>query len=248
MPEVLKLFDAYTIRARIVPALIAGLPSLTLPLAVVPWNHLGLSNAVVVTMSFVLLYAFADLARSRGHSVERRLKTQQTPRLWFRKDKTIPELSKAIYRRFIAEQLSHPAPSERDESERPDEADDFYLSAGNWLRDQTRDHQRFNILHDELITYGFRRNLLGLKTISLTMNVAVFLLIASAHFVQPQYLLSLPAFEEMYYILTVVTLLHSAYMIFAVREDEVINASKSYGRQLILSCEVLMKTNANDRS
>lgn len=242
MIEALKYFDAYTVRARIVPALIAGLPCLAFLFVTVPWDSFGLSNALILTMCFVLLYAFADLARSRGRKVEAKLNTRQTPHLWHRADRQIPQISKDNYRSFIAGVLNHPAPTEHDELNDPARADDFYLSAGNWLRDATRDSAKFKILYGELLTYGFRRNLLGLKPIALVLNVFVTTALVALFYDRPSYFYDLNHADVKFYTLVVVTLCHSLYMIFAVSRNGVKEASAMYGRQLILSCELLMPT------
>jgi hypothetical protein len=105
MTGVLSQFDAYTIRARISPSLLAGLPSLALPFVLVPWDHLGLSNIIVTTMSFILLFAFADVARRIGHKVERKLGTRSSPQLWYRSNNVLPNSTKDLYRPFIATKL-----------------------------------------------------------------------------------------------------------------------------------------------
>lgn len=252
MIGVLQYFDGYTVRARIVPALIAGLPSLAFLFVSVPWDSFGLSNAIVLTMGFILLYAFADLARSRGKKVEAKLDTRQSPELWHRADRQIPQISKDIYRTFIASVLNHPAPSEHDERTDPARADDFYLSAGNWLRDATRDRRKFKILYDELLTYGFRRNLLGLKPVALAMNALVAAALAALFYVRPSYFYDINHADVKFYVLVTATLCHSFYMIFAVGKTGVKEASATYGRQLILSCELLMPaqrlTPTNDRA
>lgn len=240
MIGVLQYFDGYTVRARIVPALIAGLPSLAFLFVTVPWDSFSLSNAIVLTMGFILLYAFADLARSRGKKVEAKLNTRQTPELWHRADRRIPQISKDIYRAFIARVLNHPAPTEQDELNDLESADDFYLSAGNWLRDATRDSAKFKILYDELLTYGYRRNLLGLKPIALAMNALVATALIALFYIRPSYFYDLNHADVKFYTLVLTTLCHSLYMILAVNKNGVKEASGTYGQQLILSCELLM--------
>jgi len=51
-----------------------------------------------------------------------------------------------------------PAPEQ--EAADPEAADGFYTRAGNWLRENTRSKKKFDILFNENVTYGYRRNLL----------------------------------------------------------------------------------------
>lgn len=236
----LKFFDAYTIRARIFPALIAGLPTLVLPFILVPWDRLGASAAIATVMSLVLLYAFSDVARRCGLRVERKLGTRSTPELWFRANPAIPELTKDRFRAFVATMLGNPAPSEQDEMNQPERAKDFYLAAGDWLRDKTRDRKRFPILFDELMTYGFRRNLLGLKYVSLVMNACVAGFCGATLALSLPYVSTISHLEEKAVAVLVVVVLHSLYMAAAVGKAAVQDASITYGKQQILSCEVLM--------
>lgn len=237
---ILKVFDAYTIRARIVPALIAGLPTLAFLFLIIPWDHFSVSQAISATMAFVLLFAFADLSRYLGKKVEAKLGTRTTPELWFRENEVIDTISKDRYRDFIARQLNMPAPSADMEISTPKDARQFYLSAGTWLRDHTRDQKKFRILADELSSYGFRRNLLGLKPVALILNFLVLLSCFIAMVVDLPF--DLPALDSSGRLVTAIiaVVFHSAFMTVFVTKDFVRQASQSYGMQLILCCESLM--------
>lgn len=242
--SILKLFDAYTIRARIVPALMAGLPTLAFLFLIIPWDHFSVSQVISATMAFVLIFAFADLARYLGKKVEAKLGTRTTPELWFRENQMIDTISKDRYRDFIAKQLNVSAPSADMEISTPKNARQFYLSAGSWLRDHTRDQKKFRILADELSSYGFRRNLRGLKPVALILNLLVLLSCLIAMMVELP--LDLPALDAPGRLVTAIiaVVFHSAFMTFFVTKDFVRQASQSYGIQLILCCESLM-TSAN---
>lgn len=240
MVGISKHFDAYTVRARVVPALMAGLPTLAFLFLIIPWDHFSVSQAISATMAIILLVAFADLARNLGKKAERKLGTRATPEFWFRDDGTIDSVSKDRYRSFVASKLDVKAPSAEDEISDPAYAKQFYLSAGNWLRDQTRDHKKFRILADELFTYGFRRNLFGLKPVALSLNAIVLgLCLIATTLPLP---VELPALQSSGRLVTAIiaVILHSAFMIFAVNKEGVREASRAYGIQLILSCETLM--------
>ncbi|MBY2914153.1 hypothetical protein [Rhizobium leguminosarum] len=237
----LKQFDFYTIRARIYPALLAGLPSFALLFIGLRWDHLRVSNVIVGSMSLLLLFALADIARRAGRSVETRLGTRGTPELWLNENAAIDRVSKDRYKAFVAQQLGVQAPTSEIERENQAAALDFYRSAGNWLRDQTRDTKKFSILFNELVTYGFRRNLLGLKWLALALNALVLVVCIIASVTTLPYSDGITYFGEKMAAVTVAVVLHSAYIILGVTERGVRDASTSYGIQLILSCETLMK-------
>ncbi|MDB6454201.1 hypothetical protein [Falsirhodobacter sp. 20TX0035] len=241
MLEVFKQFDTYSLKARAFPALIAGLPALAFIFIIVPWDRLGLPQAIAVSMGAILLYAFSDMARQRGKIVQAKLEIGETPDQWLRGNTDIPEISKDRFRAYISSKLKQEAPSAEDEKYNRQQANDFYRSAGTWLRDNTRDTSLFSLLFAENVTYGFRRNLLGLKPISLFFNLVVFLTCSLIIYLKPPYFSAQEQIVEKLIITMAAAFLHSAYMVFAVNKDSVRDASKAYGRQLILSCDTLMR-------
>ena len=50
------------------------------------------------------------------------------------------------------------APTAAQEEADPAAADSFYTRAGTWPRENTRDQKKFDILFNENVTYGYRRN------------------------------------------------------------------------------------------
>jgi hypothetical protein len=119
--------------------------------------------------------------------------------------------------------------------------------ASDWLRDHTRDRKKFNILFDELVTYGFRRNLLGLKPTSLIMNAVVVAVSSLVLYYMPAYFAEIHYIEQKLYVVLLVVALHSTYMLLAVGRNAVREASISYGRQQILSCGPLMESSTTPR-
>lgn len=226
-------------QARIFPALIAGLPTLALLLVLVPWNYLGLPHLIATTIGVVLLFAFADVGRRAGKLIQEKLKTDATPEQWHHGNSDIPETAKSRYRSFIEKKISLTAPTAEEEGANPSQANDFYLSANNWLREHTRDTRAFSILFKENITYGYRRNLLGLKPLALMANFVVGLICWAVFAFQPGYFIDIPNVKEKIIVILAAVLLHSIYMLVAVDESSVREASRTYGRQLILCCESL---------
>jgi hypothetical protein len=65
-------------------------------------------------------------------------------------------------------------PSKRQETRNPAKADEAYEVAVRYLISQTRDTSQFRLIFLENCHYGFRRNMLGMRTISLMVSIAVF--------------------------------------------------------------------------
>ena len=175
--EAFKFFDAYSIRARLFPAIIAAAPALAALTLLISWKSFGLSNLIATVGILVLLFAIADFARARGRRLEGKLHAENggipSITMFRRSDGTIDAGSKDRYRAFLAGKLAVAVPSPADENADQAAADAFYGQCGNWLRQNTRDTKKFPILFGENITYGFRRNLLGVKMLALSLNAIV---------------------------------------------------------------------------
>jgi hypothetical protein len=245
--SILSFFDAYTIRARLFPAVIAAAPALALAAASVTWSNLNLSTAFVTLALLVMLFVFADVARRNGREVEASMEARLGGRpsvimLRHRSHKLHPE-TRERYVGFLASKLNEKAPSRAEEESNPTAADAFYERCGVWLREHTRDIKKFHILFSENMTYGFRRNLLGLKKIALFLNILVFLIcVGLAVYYWPV----IPGSEPFGRLLPVllIAVAHAAFVILYVNEQGVQDASEQYARQLILSCESLMSASA----
>ena len=79
-------------------------------------------------------------------------------------DQILPNPAKIKYHEKLALITGIQAPSAFEESEDSDNADEVYRSWSDHLRAQSRDAKKFPLLFIENINYGFRRNLLGIKS------------------------------------------------------------------------------------
>ncbi len=187
----------------------------------------------------MLLFAVADLSRARGRKIEAKLYEEHdgipSITMFRRNDQTIDAGSKDRYREILTEKLGAAAPSPEEESANQVAADAFYGQCGVWLRQNTRDTKKFPILFGENVTYGFRRNLLGVKALALWLNAIV---VAVCAFIlwRMTWDIGTPLGSKVTVVL-VVAAAHAAYILLAVSRNAVWDASRAYGRELILSCE-----------
>lgn len=241
--EVFKFFDAYSIRARLFPAIVAAAPALAALALLISWSSFELSNVVASLGVLVLLYALADFARARGRAIEEELFAEHGGKpsitMFRRVDSTIDAGSKERYRTYLAAKLSTVPPSPEDEATDQDAADAFYAQCGNWLRENTRDAKVFPILFGENVTYGFRRNLFGVKSLALGLNLVI---VALSTLILWRMGWDIEAqMGNKTLVVLIVAAAHAIYMLLAARRSAVWDASKGYGRQLILSCEYFVK-------
>lgn len=237
--EIIKFFDAYSIRARLFPAIIAAAPALAALTLLISWKTFGLSNVIASLGILVLLFAIADFSRARGRAIEVTLYEERkgipSITMFRRNDSTIDPGSKDRYREFLSGKLGVGAPSPEEESANQEAADAFYSQCGVWLRQNTRDTKKFSILFGENVTYGFRRNLLGVKALALWLNAIVVAVCAFVLWRMSWNIDTLLGNKTT--VVLVVAAAHAAYMLLAVSRNAVWDASRAYGRELILTCE-----------
>lgn len=238
----MAIIDVYTVRARLYPAVIAAASAIVGGTVLVPWDTFGLPHAIATASATVVLALAADIARRQGRAIEpgifQRMGGMPSTTMMRHGDTTFDAATKCRIHKFCAGKISGKAPTAPSERNDPAAADDFYRRCGNWLRENTRDHRKFKILFDENITYGFRRNLLGLKWLALALDVAI--VAAGAAWLA----MSLPVdvtnpFSQKVLSVAVFAVLHALYLTLFVNESGVVEAAKQYARQLLLCAEVL---------
>jgi hypothetical protein len=173
---VASITDPYERQARLFPALLALLPLfITIGLIYGP-KVSALTNLMTVVVACGGLYLLAQISRDRGKALEDKLFAEwggkPSTQLLRHRDPLIEAATKARYHAFLSRKLDQALPDSTQEANDPKAADDLYQSAVRWLLNHTADHERFHLLFKENISYGFRRNALGLKPIALPIAVA----------------------------------------------------------------------------
>ncbi len=173
--------DAYSWRARIAPVLVALLP---MPLAVFVWfpdASLVARIAAIGGVPALLLWLLSEIGRDMGKRKEQELwkswgGAPTTQRLRF----ATPDANVMLVERYhhlLSEQVpTLNLPTAEREACDPRAADQAYEVATKWLIDNTRDTDKFGLLFKENVSYGFRRNLWGLKPLALPLAIAGLIL------------------------------------------------------------------------
>lgn len=168
---------SYAVRARLAPAILLVLP---LGLACTVWFGEGwaaiglLSTGVVV---FALALLSMHFVRDRGKAIEGQLISEwggsPSTTLLRHRDPTLNAITKGRYHARLARLVAPLAvPSAEDEAQNPDAADRIFESCAQLLRERTRDAKQYSLLLDENASYGFRRNMLGVRSIGLGTAIA----------------------------------------------------------------------------
>jgi hypothetical protein len=227
----LKFLDAYSLRARLFPAILAAAPALAALALLISWQRIALSNVIATTGLLVLVFALADFARKLGLRVEPKVYAEMGGKpsvtMFRRSDLTIEEPTKERYRTFLARKINVAVPTPQQEAANQAEVDAFYEACGTWLRGNTRDPKKFPLLFNENVGYGFRRNLLGLRWPALALNVVVVAICAALVWHHG-------TFD--------IAALHALYFGFVVTNNGVKEAARKHGRELILSTDHLTRS------
>jgi hypothetical protein len=111
----LKYLDAYTLRARLLPAILGAAPALAALLLLISWKSFELSTGVSILAALALVFALSDWARRAGKRIEPQIYTEMGGKpsvtMMYRADATIDEPSKNRYRTFLAGKVNKPEPT-----------------------------------------------------------------------------------------------------------------------------------------
>lgn len=166
------MFDIYSLKARVYPMVIVLIPLVVLGIFYSFEFNSVIHSLASLGLVGVLTYLFSQLGRDAGKRKE--------PALWKKwggspsvqllrwRNSAIDVHTKKRYHEklMIANTVSF-TPSPGEEQANPDAADQVYQSWCKFLIGQTRDTKKFNLLFKDNVSYGFRRNLWGLKPIAL---------------------------------------------------------------------------------
>ena len=168
--------DTYSWRARIAPVLVALLP---VPLAVFvcfPGSSVVARIVAILGAPALLLWLLSEIGRDLGKRKEPKLwkswgGAPTTQRLRFATPDTNVALVERYHRLLSELDPTLDLPTAAGEASDPRVADQAYEVATKWLIDKTRDTDMFELLFKENVSYGFRRNLWGLKPLALPLAI-----------------------------------------------------------------------------
>ena len=239
MPEHLfKLLDPYALRARLMPALLVLLPA---ALGVAAWFP-GQFAVLGSLLAFVAVFGsgcfLSECVRDRGKNLERDLIDEwgglPSTLLLRHCDNYLNPETKARYHRRLEQMVPDISlPSEEEEQNDPEAADQAYASRGDFLREQTRDPQKFGLLLSENIQYGTRRNLLGSKSIALWIGIPALASCSAAG----GYSVRVEGGLEVPLVCTLIAVACLLFWIFRVNSAWVRTTAFAYAERLLSACD-----------
>jgi len=185
---VAKVTDPYDRQARLYPALLCLLPLLAVIALMYAPNASDLTRVVTLAVSCGGLFLMTNICREMGKRLEDKLFREwggkPSTQMLRHRDGTIDSVTKRRYHAFLAAKINSVFPDA--ELERIDraKADEAYQSGARWLLDHTRPEagKQFDLLFRDNVTYGFRRNALGVKPLAVVVAAfCLFWILAKEH-------------------------------------------------------------------
>lgn len=178
MDALQNLFNPYERRAQLSPMLIALAPAFALAVMYVP----GIPNISIKSASAFLLYGtistlLATQARQAGKRREPALKVEwggwPSMMIFRHRDNHIDPITKTNLHKAMAKSVpSTFAPTPAQEAEDPAGCDNVYLAWSEYLRKIARNQdKKYPHVFRESMSYGFHRNLYGLKFFGIALLV-----------------------------------------------------------------------------
>ncbi len=234
------LTDKYERIARFCPALIAFLP-----IALLCWLWIPVTRDIGKTIISIFLGAgiavyvankVGDIGREKQKMLINIWGGFPTTKLLRHSDGTINKLTKQRYHQYLQENVPDiNMPSEEQERLDPVKADEVYESAIDWLKEKARDKEKYYLVFNDNIQYGFSRNLWALKPIGLI--VYILALIINCIAIYSKYISQSKMISAEYAIITGFLFVSIAVGIFAVTTDYVYKAGEKYAKSLLATCE-----------
>jgi len=177
-----NISDSYTRRARLQPALLVAVPIALAVLACFPEGLVGwgvLWSLLVACGGTMLL---SQMARDRGKDKEPELfqmwggkPTTQLLRHHNTRNRVLLARRHAKLAVLIPSMV---IPTAEEEASNPVYADEVYDACTAFLLEKTRDKKIFSLLFEENCSYGFRRNLWGMRPLGVMTSVVCPLVVS----------------------------------------------------------------------
>lgn len=233
--------DSYSLRARFLPAVLVLAPAVAalaawLPLESAAWKTLA-SLGALAGSAILLSHLARDLGQRKQQSLFARWGGAPSTRFLRHRDISLNAATRERYHSKLASSVPGiEMPSNRSERAKPEAADAVYASCADWLREKTRDHGRFQLLFEENVSYGFRRNLWAMKPAGVLL-AALGLMGGMARVAMDQRMGANPTVES--WIAIAVSCVLLVWWLLRIRDRWVADAANAYARALLGACEEL---------
>lgn len=242
--------DPYDRSARLYPAFLVVAPGVATVVALLSKRPAGLEALAGTAVGLGGAFLLAQLGRDRGKAQEPGLFQSwggmPSVAILRHSHKRIDSLTKARYH----SQLSYlvkggKAPTIDEEEGQPAAADEVYSAWSHYLRVNTRDKKKYQLLFQENVNYGYRRNVWGLRPLGILVSAASALLAGGSTYLGYRANGSL---NEATTCAAVLSLLFLGLWLFRFSSDWVRLPADAYAERLLETLETLGKAEVSSKS
>ena len=242
--------DEYRRRARLQPVLLVLLPpcfvvGMLMAEALGTWGiltRLGAAAAASIATGVGLTRLLEQLGRDQGKAKEPALWANwggaPTTQILRHRDGNLcyPALRARYHRKLQQLVPDLRLPSASDEAACPAAADQIYDAYVRYLIAQTRDREKFPLVLEENINYGFRRNLWGMRSAGIVLSATAWAI--SAYFLYLRLKFADPLWIAWAAVL-IASLCLLTLWLFRIRPAWVFVPAKAYAQRLLEACDML---------
>ncbi len=171
----MNIFDYYSLRARLFPAMLLLLPVALSVYAWSPQQHDWIFGTVVIGASGFLSFFFMEIIRDAGNGKQKRLWESwggaPTTQLLRHRSSFVNPTTRAIWHEKLSILVGKRLPSKTMEENDSKAADLAYEAAVYSLQEYNRSTDAGSLSLKENAQYGFRRNLWGVKPAGIFLSV-----------------------------------------------------------------------------
>jgi hypothetical protein len=236
-----KLFDHYSFRARLQPALLTLLPA---AVGLFAWTGPGVKWESALWTLFGTAggtYFLAIIARNSGKKIE--------PGLWqswggapttqmLRHAGPANPVMRERWHKTLSKLLGRTFPTTQEEASNPASADDFYNAAVKLQISKTRDTKKFHLLFKENMQYGFCRNLYAMKPTGIILAIFGFMASIATAF----WFIHSGTPKIAPWVCSAINLFFLFWWIFVIKSEWVKVPAFAYAERLFESTEVSRRT------
>lgn len=232
-------FDRYTLHARVFPVTVVSFPLLLAVSAWIPFAQWPLRLAGGGFVMVIAAFALAQLARDAGKALEAPLWKDwggpPTARMLRHSDPTFePPVKATIHSQLVRLSACERMPTSDEEKADTESAEAVYRLCGDWLRRkalQLKNVSPFDVVHQENVNYGYHRNILGIRTIGVSIAVSSLIAIGAAF-----------AFNRFPVIELFLALAIAAYLTFAINSERLRTCADNYSHRLLSAVDAIPMT------
>ena len=173
--------DKYTLKARLYPCFVVLFPAFVIAVFfITDFEKYRHYVTAVISLGF-FTFLLSEVGRNKGLLKQNALFENwggaPTTQLLRHRDIWLDPVTKARYHKLLEKIVPDvKMPTVQEEIDDPKKADAIYAGCTRYVITKTRDTKKFPLIFKENISYGFRRNLWGMKSWALTILVGCFVI------------------------------------------------------------------------